>query len=83
MLDASLPEDVTPRMRTTFCNVSLLKAAGAGHSQVVQVLLAAGAAVSNPNNQGNTALHLAAEQGHMRVSRTRVRAGRVSRSKEA
>ena len=46
MLDASLPEDVTPRMRTTFCNVSLLKAAGAGHSQVVQVLLAAGAAIS-------------------------------------
>lgn len=69
LLDMPLPEDVTEPMKKNFCNVSLLKAAHGNHEGVVRILLAAGAAVSNTNSEGNTALHLAAEQGHMRVSR--------------
>ena len=76
LLDIELPDDVTQAMKRTFCNVSLLKAAHGNHADVVRILLAAGAAVSNPNSQGNTALHIAAEQGHMRVS-TVVRQARM------
>ena len=68
LLELELPEDVTQPMKRTFCNVSLLKAAHGNHADVVRILLAAGAAVSNANSQGNTALHIAAEQGNMRVS---------------
>ena len=68
LLDIDLPDGMTQAMKRTFCNVSLLKAAHGNHADVVRILLAAGAAVSNPNSQGNTALHIAAEQGHMRVS---------------
>ena len=77
LLDMPLPEDVTQPMRKTFCNVSLLKAAHGNHPDVVRILLAAGALVSNANTQGNTALHIAAQQGHMRVSTRR----RVNSSK--
>ena len=76
LLDIELPDDVTQAMKRTFCNVSLLKAAHGNHADVVRILLAAGAAVSSPNSQGNTALHIAAEQGHMRVS-TVVRQARM------
>ena len=69
LLAMVLPSDVvTPATRHTFANVSLLKAAHGGYPDAVRILLSAGAQVSNANGQGNTALHLAAEQGHLRVS---------------
>lgn len=68
LLAAPAPPDVTRAMRSAFCHVALLKAAGGNHEGVVRQLLGAGTPVSAPNSQGATALHVAAEEGHLRVS---------------
>jgi ankyrin repeat protein len=48
---------------------SLHKAASAGHTAVVQLLLGAHAAVDTPGAHGSTALHKAAWSGHTAVVR--------------
>ena len=52
----------------------LMYAALAGHTEIVALLIKAGANVHSENNRGETALHLAAEKGRTNVTRILLKA---------
>jgi ankyrin repeat protein len=56
-------------------------AAGRGHLAVVELLLAAGAAVDKRSHDGSTPLHEAAAGGHLEIVRLLVQAGANPRAR--
>lgn len=52
-----------------------MEAAGSGHTETVQVLLAKGAEVNAKNNYGDTALMKAKKMGHKEIVRILKEAG--------
>ncbi|RXM29339.1 Ankyrin-1 [Acipenser ruthenus] len=58
---------VTSARNQTNDSSPLLLAAAGGHSEVVKVLLEAGASAAEENAEGMTAIHLSAKNGHINV----------------